>query len=185
MVCAVGLFAQGLETVGGPYTVDTNTVVLLHFDGTMTNAAAAVGKTDTAAMRHTTTPSKIYFLNNTGVTGMGQCVRLDNGAITDSTYLTIADTAALDLTGSFTIEAWANIFTFGDNSQDYRWVPRVCMKPADVTFYDGANWWIEMWGDNRSVPDRLCRRVRIVRDGVVSAATCSCPARMGPSDVHS
>ena len=24
------------------------------------------------------------------------------------------------------------------------------MKPADVTFYDGANWWMEMWGDNRS-----------------------------------
>ena len=80
---------------------------------------------------------------------MGQCVRLDNGAITDSTYLTIADTAALDLTGSFTIEAWANIFTFGDNAQDYRWVPRISMKPADVTFYDGANWWVEMWGDNR------------------------------------
>ena len=67
MVCAVGLYGQGLETVGGPYTVDTNTVVLLHFDGAMTNAAAAVGKTDTAALRHTTTPSKIYFLNNTAV----------------------------------------------------------------------------------------------------------------------
>lgn len=148
MVCVVGVQAQ-LETVGGPYTPDTNTVVLLHFDGNMANAAATLGKTDTAAKRHTTNPAKIYFLNNTGVAGMGQCVRLDNGAITDSTYLTIADTAALDLTGSFTIEAWANIFTFGDNSQDYRWVPRVSMKPADVTFYDGANWWVEMWGDNR------------------------------------
>jgi hypothetical protein len=148
MVCVVGVQAQ-LETVGGPYTVDTNTVVLLHFDGNMANAAAVVGKTDTAAKRHTTNPAKIYFLNNTGVAGMGQCVRLDNGAITDSTYLTVADTAALDLTGSYTIEAWANIFTFGDNAQDYRWVPRVSMKPADVTFYDGANWWLEMWGDNR------------------------------------
>ncbi len=149
MVCAVGLFAQGLETVGGPYTVDSNTVVLLHFDGSMTNAAAAIGKTDTVAVRNTTNPSKIYFLNNTAIPALGQCVRLDNGAITDSTYLTIADTSAVDLTGSFTIEAWANIFSFGDNAQDYRWVPRVCMKPADVTFYDGANWWLEMWGDNR------------------------------------
>ena len=149
MVCAVGLYGQGLETVGGPYTVDSNTVVLLHFNGNMANAAAAVGKTDTAAVRNTTNPSKIYFLNNTAIPALGQCVRLDNGAITDSTYLTIADTAALDLTGSFTIEAWANIFSFGDNSQDYRWVPRICMKPADVTFYDGANWWLEMWGDNR------------------------------------
>lgn len=57
MVCVVGLQAQ-LETVGGPYTPDTNTVVLLHFDGNMTNAAAALGKTDTAAKRHTTNPAR-------------------------------------------------------------------------------------------------------------------------------
>jgi len=149
VVCAVGLYAQALEPIGGPYTADTNTVVLLHFDGNMANEAAAMGKTDTAAVRHTTNPSKIYFLNNTGVAGMGQCVRLDNGAITDSTYLTVADTAALDLTGDFTIEAWANIFTFGDGSQDYRWVPRVVMKPGDETFYVNVNYWLEMWGDNR------------------------------------
>ncbi len=149
VACAVGAYGQALEPVGGPYTVDSNTVVLLHFDGNMANAAATVGKTDTAAVRHTTVPSKIYFLNNTGVTGMGQCVRLDNSAQTDSTYLTVADTAALDLTGSWTIEAWANIFTFGDNSSDYRWVPRVVMKPGDETFYVNVNYWVEMWGDNR------------------------------------
>jgi hypothetical protein len=149
LACAAGLRAQGLETIGGPYTVDSNTVVLLHFDSSMVNEAATVGKTAPEAVRHTTNPSKIYFINNTGVAGMGKCVRLDNGAITDSTYLTVADTAALDLTGSWTIEAWANIFTFGDASNDYRWVPRVSMKPADVIFYDGANWWVEMWGDNR------------------------------------
>ncbi len=150
MVSAAGLHAQALEPIGGPYTVDTNTVVLLHFDSTMVNEAAAVGKTAPQAIKHTTSPSKIYFINNTGVPGMGKCVRLDNGASTDSTYLTIPDTAALDLTGSWTIEAWANIFTFGSGSPDYRWVPRVSMKPADETFYDGANWWMEMWGDSRS-----------------------------------
>ncbi len=149
MVCAAGLRAQGLEPIGGPYTVDTNTVVLLHFDSTMVNEAAAVGKTAPQAIKHTTTPSKIYYINNTGVTGMGKCVRLDNGAITDSTYLTIPDTAALDLTGSWTIEAWANIFTFGSGSADYRWVPRVVMKPGDETFYVNVNYGLEMWGDNR------------------------------------
>jgi hypothetical protein len=149
MVCTAGLHAQALEPVGGPYTVDSNTVVLLHFDSTFTNEAAAVGKTATAAVKHTNTPSKIYFINNTDVTGMGKCVRIDNGALTDSSYLTLADTAALDLTGSWTIEAWANIFTFGDNSNDYRWVPRVVMKPGDETFYVDVNYWLEMWGDNR------------------------------------
>ncbi len=148
VVFAVGLHAQALEAIGGPYTADSNTVLLLHFDGNMANAAAALGKTDTAAVRNTTSPSKIYFLNNTGVAGMGQCVRLDNGAITDSTYLTVADTAAFDMQGSWTIEAWANIFTFGDASNDYRWVPRVVMKPGVDVFWH-PNYWLEMWGDNR------------------------------------
>ncbi len=90
LFCSGALFAQALERIGGPYTVDSH-------GGTAPlrgkhNDAAATGKTDTALVPHTTNPSKIYFLNNTGVTGMGKCVRLDNGAITDSTYLTIADT---------------------------------------------------------------------------------------------
>jgi hypothetical protein len=149
LLCSGITLGQALEPIGGPYTTDSATVVLLHFDGTLHNDAAATGLTDTAAVAHSTNPAKIYFLDNTGVSGLGKCVRLDNGAITDSTYLTVADTAALDLTGSWTIEAWANIFTFGDNSQDYRWVPRVVMKPGDETFYVNVNYWLEMWGDNR------------------------------------
>jgi len=66
----------------------------------------------------------------------------------DSTYLTVDDHDAFDLTGSWTIEAWANIFSFGDNSQDWRWVPRVAMKPGVNVFYE-SNYWLEMWGDNR------------------------------------
>jgi hypothetical protein len=145
---AGSLFAQALEPVGGPYTPDSATVLLLHFDGNLRNAAAETGLTDTAAVTHTTNPAKVYFIDNTTLSGMGQCVRLDNSAITDSTYLTVADTAALDLTGNWTIEAWANIFTFGDNAQDYRWVPRVVMKPGVDVFWH-PNYWLEMWGDNR------------------------------------
>jgi hypothetical protein len=149
LFCSGALFAQALEPIGGPYTVDSATVVLLHFDDNLHNDAAANGKTDTALVPHSTNLSKIYFIDNTGVPGLGKAVRIDNGAQTDTTYLTLADTAALDMTGSWTIEAWANIFTFGDNSKDYRWVPRVIMKPGDVTFYVDVNYWLEMWGDNR------------------------------------
>jgi hypothetical protein len=138
-----------VETVGGPYTVDTNTVVLLHFDGNLDNAAAAVGKTALAADPHTTNASGITFVNNLGVDGMGQCVHLTNGAITDSTFLTLAETTAVDLQGDWTIEAWASIFTFGDNSNDWRWVPRVVMKPGNDIFYQ-PNYWMEMWGDSRT-----------------------------------
>jgi len=149
MVCVGGLFAQGLEPVGGPYTPDSNTVVLLHFDGNLRNAAADTGKTDTALVIHSSNPgTKVYFIANS-LAGMGQCVRLDNSAVTDSTYLTLADTAALDLTGDWTMEAWVNIFTFGISSTDWRWVPRFIMKPGEDVFWH-PNYWNEMWGDSRS-----------------------------------
>ncbi|MBM4160364.1 MAG: T9SS type A sorting domain-containing protein [Ignavibacteria bacterium] len=146
--CATALFAQGIETIGGPYTADAYTVLLLHFDGNYSNAAAALGKTAANAVPHSTNPAKIYFLPNTGVAGMGQCVRIDNSSINDSSYITVDDTAAFDMTGSWTIEAWVNIFTFGATSADYRWVPRAVMKPGDDVFYL-PNYWLEMWGDNR------------------------------------
>lgn len=143
------LFAQ-LEQIGGPYTVDANTVLLLHFDGNLTNAAAAQGKTAAAAVPHSTNiPGKISYVPQSGpLAGLGQAIRIDNSSINDSTYLTVPDTAALDMTGSWTIEAWANIFTFGSGSSDYRWVPRVVMKPGDDVFWH-PNYWLEMWGDNR------------------------------------
>ena len=148
MFCVNSLFSQVLEQIGGPYTPDSATVMLLHFDGGFTNSAAVVGKTATAAVPHSTDPAKIYFLPNSGVTGLGQCVRIDNSSINDSSYITMDDTASLDMTGSWTIEAWVNIFTFGANSNDYRWVPRVVMKPGDDVFWH-PNYWLEMWGDNR------------------------------------
>ncbi|HTY58739.1 MAG TPA: LamG-like jellyroll fold domain-containing protein [Bacteroidota bacterium] len=141
--------AQTLDTLGGPYVVDTNTVVLLHFDGNLTNSAAAVGKTATAATPHTTIGNGITFVNNLGVAGMGQCVRINNGAITDSSFLTIPDTPTVGLQGDWTIEAWVQILTFGDNSADYRWVPRVVMKPGQDEFWH-PNYWMEMWGDSRT-----------------------------------
>jgi hypothetical protein len=144
------LFAQALEPIGGPYTVDTNTVVLFHFDGTLTNEAAAVSRTGRALTPHSTNiAAKIsYFDHAAPLTALRKCIRLDNSSINDSTYLTLDDTTALDLRGEWTIEAWVNIFTFGMTSADYRWVPRVVMKPGDDVFWR-PNYWLEMWGDNR------------------------------------
>ena len=150
LLCASGILnAQALEPIGGPYTADSATVVLLHFDGSYTNSAAVLGHTAAAAIPHATTPSKLSFFGTSALTGLNQSLRIDNSAITDSAYVTVPDTAALDLTGSWTIEAWANIFTFGSGSLDWRWVPRVVMKPGDETFYVNVNYWLEMWGDNR------------------------------------
>jgi len=143
-----GLRAQGLDSIGGPYTVDGNTVLLLHYDSSYANAAAATGLTAAAAVPHATNPSKISWFPTSAKPGLKSCVRIDNSAITDSAFITIDDTAALDITGNWTIEAWANIFTFGSSSSDWRWVPRVVMKPGDDVFWH-PNYWLEMWGDNR------------------------------------
>jgi hypothetical protein len=149
MFCGQGLFAQALEPIGGPYTVDANTVLLLHFDGNLNNAAAANGSAVAAVPHSTNIATKIsYLAQSAPLAGLGQCVRIDNSSVNDSTYLTVADTTAFDLTGNWTIEAWANIFTFGSSSSDYRWVPRVVMKPGEDVFWH-PNYWLEMWGDNR------------------------------------
>ena len=149
VVLASGNAFSQAESVGGPYTVDTNTVALFHFDGNTVNAAAAVGKTADSADWHTMISNGITFVPNAGVAGMGQCVRINNGAITDSSFLTLAETLAVDLTGDWTIEAWAQILTFGDNANDYRWVPRIVMKPGQDEFWH-PNYWMEMWGDSRT-----------------------------------
>lgn len=150
MFCLQGLSAQTFDPIGGPYTPDANTVVLLHFDGDLANAAATQGKTAAAAVAHSTNiATKISYPAQSGaLSGLGKCIRIDNSSINDSTYLTVDDTASLDMTGNWTIEAWANIVSFGSSSTDYRWVPRVVMKPGDDVFWH-PNYWLEMWGDNR------------------------------------
>jgi len=128
-----------VEPIGGPYTVDEHTRLLLHFDGDFKNespmSADAVGH------------GVYYFLPNDAL-GLGQCLRLSNSSMTDSAYATVADTATLDLTGDWTIEGWLNIFTFGEVAGEWRWVPRLIIKPGDDVFWH-PNYWVEMWGDNR------------------------------------
>ncbi|OPX35805.1 hypothetical protein B1H10_00410, partial [candidate division KSB1 bacterium 4484_188] len=92
-------------------------------------------------------PVNFFFLPNV-VTGMGQCLRIDNDSQSDSAYVTVADTQYLDLTGNWTIEGWINIFTFGTGSSDWRWVPRLIIKTGDNVFWR-PNYFVEMWGDRR------------------------------------
>jgi hypothetical protein len=132
-------FVWSQETIGGPYTADEHTMMLLHFDGDFSNAS----ENSNDAVIHGTH----FFLSNEAL-GLGECVRLSNSTPQDSAYITVPDTSTLDLTEDWTIEGWVNIFTFGETSDDYRWVPRLVMKPGDETFWR-PNYWVEMWGDAR------------------------------------
>ena len=133
--------AAAQDELGGPYTPDENTVLLLHFDGTLDNDAA-----ETADGEWQGTADPAYIDNNP--LGLGQALRVDNDSQSDSSFVTIADHEALDLEGDWTIEGWINVFTFGQTSTDWRWVPRLVIKPGDEVFWR-PNYWIEMWGDQR------------------------------------
>ncbi|MEJ2634039.1 MAG: T9SS type A sorting domain-containing protein [Calditrichia bacterium] len=142
MVLVVGFAFAQQNPVGGPYTPDDNTMMLLHFDGDMSN----VSQFSKDGVMHGNESSFFYLPNS--VPNMGQCLRIQNDSKSDSAYVTVDDTSYLDLTGDWTIEGWINIFTFGTGSSDWRWVPRLVIKTGDEVFWQ-PNYFVEMWGDNR------------------------------------
>ena len=129
----------GQEAVGGPYEPDTNTVLLMHFDGNLENASDFSDD----GVAH----GVVSYVNNDAL-GLGEALRIDNDSQSDSSFVTVADTATLDLTGNWTIEGWINVFTFGETADDWRWVPRLIIKPGEEVFWR-PNYWVEMWGDQR------------------------------------
>ncbi len=142
LLSCVNLYAQ--ETIGGPYTPDSHTMMLLHFNGNLDNASSY----SRAGVGHTNAPNGLFYLNNPFDTNLGQVLGLKNDAQSDSSYVTVPDTSYLDLTGDWTIEGWINIFTFGQTSGDWRWVPRLVIKTGDDVFWR-PNYFVEMWGDYR------------------------------------
>jgi len=137
-------FLHAQDPIGGPYTADNNTMLLLHFDNNLINES----QFSADGIGHSNNPNGLTYLTSPLGAGMGQCLRLTNDAISDSSYVTVADTSYLDLTGNWTIEGWVNIFTFGQTSGDHRWVPRLVIKTGDEVFWR-PNYFVEMWGSTR------------------------------------
>ncbi len=108
-----------------------NTVLLLHFDGNLNNESTL---SDDAVLHKKGVNNQTGFFPS-DISGMGQVIYLDNDSKSDSSYVTVADKANLDLTGDWTIEGWMQVYTFGDVAGDYRWVPRLCIKTGDQVFY--------------------------------------------------
>ncbi len=135
----ISLQAQ-VEPIGGPYTADASTVVLLHFDNDYTNESALTA--------NGVPQGNSQFFPVSALPGLNQCLYLENDAITDSSYVTIADDDDLDLSGDWTMEAWFNVQTFGTDPNDHRFAPVVFWKPGFPTF-DRGNYFMEMFGDVR------------------------------------
>jgi hypothetical protein len=111
----------------GPYTSDANTVMLMHFDGDLTDAAGTVTTAATVGtVSYSTETAKFgqsLYLDNSGVfpnyqdllalygtdsAGVAQSdsAYYADALASDTSYVTIPSIAALDLAGDFTIEFW-------------------------------------------------------------------------------
>jgi len=139
----VGFAFSQSDPIGGPYTPDSATVLLMHFDGDLSNVSQF-----SADGQFIGDSSNFFFLNNPFDPALGQVLRIDNDSQSDSAYVIVPDTSSLDLTGDWTIEGWINIFTFGEGPGDWRWVPRLVIKTGDEVFWR-PNYFVEMWGSSR------------------------------------
>ncbi len=123
LIVAGGVLTQSYaqNSYGGPFTKDSATVVLMHFDGNYNiESAGQVGEVE----KH----GNLDFRDTRLDDAFGQQLRLNNDAPEDSTYLSIPDTADLDLTSSWTIELWVYFFTMGNASSDWRFNPQLVGK---------------------------------------------------------
>ena len=112
----------------GPYTVDGNTVMLLHFDGDLTDATGTMGDgiaigTVSFASGDDAMYGQAGYLNNSGVfvnydslltvygtdsagIAKSDSVYYETAYPSDTSYIVIPANAVLDLTGDWTIEGW-------------------------------------------------------------------------------
>jgi hypothetical protein len=141
-------YAQ-LERVGGPFTVDANTVMLLHLDSSFVNESSMTAD----AIPETNTLNGYMFFEHTGVDSladMGHYLYMQNDSRSDSTYIHVPDDDDLDLQGDWTIEGWMQVITYGSDGSDWRAAPRLLMKPGVDVFWQ-PNYWVEFSGVSRAM----------------------------------
>ena len=145
----VGTSYAQFERIGGPYTVDEHTKLLLHFDDTLNVGLNESPLTDDAIIEAKSSNSYFFIPHSSdSLMDLGTSLYLENDSRSDSTYIHVPDDDDLDLTGDWTMEGWVNVFTFGTGGDDWRSVPRFIMKPGTDTYW-WPNYWVEMWGDSR------------------------------------
>ncbi len=139
-----GLQNSQAQNFMDPYEPDSNTVLLMHFDGDFTNASN-LGVEDGQAHGD----SYGFVASDVG-SNFNNMLYLDNSSPTDTTGVLVPDHDLLDLTGDWTIEAWVNILTFGETNDDWRWRPRFVIKPH-ASGVDRFNYNLLARGDFRSL----------------------------------
>lgn len=121
------------DTIGGPYKADTSTVVLMHFNENFDNAS------DHFKVGSPLVMGDVFLDENDVSTEFNSHAQINNNTPDLKSHLQIPDTTALDLTGSWTIEMWVRIDSFGTGAEDWRYQPRLVEKPGSP-MYSKANY---------------------------------------------
>ena len=146
LVLLLGVTFSNLQaqsgSIGGPYTVDEHTMLLLHFDGDTVN------ETDRSA--NARTHGNIQFIQDGVNDALGGVAYFKNDAVSDSSYMTIPDDDNLDLPGSFTVELWFQVLTYGTTAEDHRFFPSLLWKRGGTDdHWSQGNYFVEVKGDTR------------------------------------
>ncbi len=118
----------------GPYNSDENTVLLMHFDGDLTNTYGNSGN----GLQN---GNGVSF-NANSLSHLGQCLSLDNSNSTNKGYISVPPSISLNLSESWTIEAWVyfNSFGIGDAAN-----PTIVSK-AESDNFNYFLWYHNSWG---------------------------------------
>ena len=132
------LIVSHAQAPGGPYTSDANTILLMHFDGDLSNSASLSSN----GVAH---GSGISFIPNAN-SELGQCLKIDNSNASNKSYVSVPHNANLSLSASWTIEAWVYFTSIGSNSAIN---PTIVSKSNT----DNANyflWYHNGWGSAKA-----------------------------------
>ena len=119
------------NNAGGPYLTDDNTVLLMHFNGNLTNNSTL----STDGSPH---GNEISY-GSDALTDQNQNLNLDGYS-----YITIPHNENLNLTGNWTIEAWIKVTEYFSNASSI-----IVRKPGDTDDYY-SNYALELqpwWGN--------------------------------------
>ncbi len=123
-----------IQLIGGPYAADANTVLLLHFENNLTNSSDLSDD----GVAHGSGVSYSSSANSS----LGQCIKLDNSNFSNQSYISIPHNENLNLTGSWTIEAW---FYFNSVGADAALNPSIVSK-ANSAGQNYYLWYHHTWG---------------------------------------
>ncbi len=123
----ISVFEEGI--LGGPYRPDENTILLMHFNGNLTEEASN------------------YSVNNSGIaksyitspiSGLSDAIYFDNTLSTNQSFISIPNNSELNMTGNWTIEFWFYIKEWNQNHN--KWPVPIVLP---TTGWD-ANYYLEI-----------------------------------------